>query len=444
MSDTDRNAPQNAEWSLSTFLDSLAAEIDRAQDTVALKSVSREITVKVTEASLDLAVAVRVDSVTRVYFRTVEPGVAPTTVLRLRLAETSREGGADSVSTSQADGLELSFLPGITATEVVALERLSILTLGDFRRFSESSALVADLARRSGIADSRLRRWLSLPFLLHVQPEAVSTGDGAVIVGGNLGDVREEADTVYFQASAAVILHWSESRIVVRVPEPLVAGPVYAVLDGSPTNVVTWTPTTVASKIEVKSVAPSQARQGDTISVILTGLGFSSSIRMTADLGPGVTVESINVMSATQATLAIVVAGDAPTGPHDVVVSRSNGDGPSILTEGFIVLTQAPTVLSVEPPRVAAGSTQRVSIHGSGFIAGLAVSFGEGIRTTIDSVTDSRVTVTVSVPPKAPPGARDVRVVNPKGQAAVLQRALEVIGSSNPTSSGIRRRTRRG
>ena len=52
----------NTEWQLAEMVDAITAEIDRAEDTLALKSYARGMSFSITQLSLDLQVAVRRDS----------------------------------------------------------------------------------------------------------------------------------------------------------------------------------------------------------------------------------------------------------------------------------------------------------------------------------------------------------------------------------------------
>jgi hypothetical protein len=50
---------ENRPWNLETFLDSLIYELDRAQDTLALKGVNRPLTYTVKDMALELQLCQR-------------------------------------------------------------------------------------------------------------------------------------------------------------------------------------------------------------------------------------------------------------------------------------------------------------------------------------------------------------------------------------------------
>jgi len=77
----------NTEWRLADMVDAIAAEIDRAEDTLALKSYARGMSFAIKQLSLDLQVAVRRDSDGNIKFRTAEPNATGSTTLKLDFAQ---------------------------------------------------------------------------------------------------------------------------------------------------------------------------------------------------------------------------------------------------------------------------------------------------------------------------------------------------------------------
>jgi Tol biopolymer transport system component len=86
----------------------------------------------------------------------------------------------------------------------------------------------------------------------------------------------------------------------------------------------------------VSSVAPSSLARGATATLTLTGTGFfpGSAVSLTALGGPGVTVNSVTVVSETTIQVSATAAPDAPTGARTVAVFKP-GTGPGPLAAGY-------------------------------------------------------------------------------------------------------------
>jgi hypothetical protein len=79
----NKNNDENLEWQLSELVDLIAAEVDRAADTLSLKSYARGASFAVKKLSLDLEVKVRRTADGKLLFRTVSDDKTSSTVLKL-------------------------------------------------------------------------------------------------------------------------------------------------------------------------------------------------------------------------------------------------------------------------------------------------------------------------------------------------------------------------
>src|SRR5689334_13317699 len=85
------STPEHLEWRFAGFSAAVASAVDRAQDTLAFKSLTRGFSVSLKGLSLDLSVYVRMDGQGRVFFRTAEAGQTGASLLKLELEEVFRE-----------------------------------------------------------------------------------------------------------------------------------------------------------------------------------------------------------------------------------------------------------------------------------------------------------------------------------------------------------------
>jgi peptide/nickel transport system substrate-binding protein len=260
-----RSVEENAEWELSELIDAIASSVDKAEDTLALKSYARGITFAIKGLKLDLDVGVRRSSDGSVRFRTREPGEAGATVLKLDFAQMleSQLAGVRRPLEHESAQRRLETLPGITELELRALSAVAIFSVDDLERCSQSASMLAELSRKTGIADARLRLWRGLPYLLAVTPPSAAPGSRVVIEGGNLGEVPGSGALVLFRGEPATVDEWSSGRIVVRMPEVSGDGLVFAVVDGAVTNTLEWhaaSPLLIVQGIRVSPDPPAADR----------------------------------------------------------------------------------------------------------------------------------------------------------------------------------------
>lgn len=242
----------NSEWRLGDFLNVLAAEVERAQDTLSLKSLARGTSLGVQGLGLDLAVQVRVDERGQPFFRSSEPGEPCATVLKLQICANQSEEARERLDGEI--GLPLAVLPEIAPQQIAALQDLSVFTVDDLARLCRTPVLVGEVSRSTGIPDPLLRRWLGLPYLSRIVPPVGSQGQTVAIEGGNLGGHTGD-ESIFFGQQAATLLAWEEARVLVEIPAGTGTEPVYAWIDGARSNVLSCSAGTPAVDLEVQALA---------------------------------------------------------------------------------------------------------------------------------------------------------------------------------------------
>ncbi|EGJ32122.1 MULTISPECIES: ABC transporter substrate-binding protein [Moorena] len=277
---TNSNTEENTEWQLAEMVDAIAAEIDRAEDTLSLKSYARGKSMAIKQLQLDIEVKLRRTSDGKILFRTTDPGENSATVIKLDFAQVleSQLQGVRKQLDQPISTRPLATLPGITEAEIKQLNGIGIYSVNDLEGYSQTAAMVAELSRKTGIADSRIRIWRQLPFLSEVKPAKGLPGSQVVIEGGNFGD-RDPNAAVFFQGQAVQILEWSKSRLIVTMPEVTGSGVLFVVIDGQSTNLLSWEAITVDLRVRNITITPDQPLAGDliTIEADLINQGNSSS-----------------------------------------------------------------------------------------------------------------------------------------------------------------------
>ncbi len=182
-------------------------------------------------------------------------------------------------------------------------------------------------------------------------------------------------------------------------------------------------PSTIATTPKLTTVQPWQGRQWETVTVSITGqdTNFANGASTVSLSGTGVEVVSTTVSSATQATVTLKVANNAPLGFRDVYVTT--GAEIATLAGGFAVFS--PATISLDKLQGKPGETVTVSITGVGthFASGqTTLNFDryEGITVspsfiTVNSATSATATLQIA---STATGSRNLSVVT-GGEVAV-------------------------
>ena len=192
------------------------------------------------------------------------------------------------------------------------------------------------------------------------------------------------------------------------------------------------------------TVNPNTGQQGQqSLSINLTGQ-FTNWVQgtTTASFGPGITVVSVTVQSATTATVVVNIDPLAATGSRNVTLTTNTEV--DTLTNGFTITAGTPILLSANPNSGHQGQ-QNLSVTIAGqfthFLQGTSqMNFGAGI--TVVSVTvNSPVSAkaVLNIDPATPTGARTVTVTT-GSEIATLSNGFTVttgtpaLVSANPNS----------
>ena len=163
----------------------------------------------------------------------------------------------------------------------------------------------------------------------------------------------------------------------------------------------------------VETLDPSSAWQGDLLRLDLLGeylLLVDGEVE--AELGVGITIESIEVLDVDRAELLVRVETDATVGLRDLALTTAGVEVE--LAEAFMVLDGAgrPSIESIEPDSLRQGDQETVVITlseppGSEEVV---VDLGDGVVVEAVRVREEEVSVDVVVDPLAPLGVRGVVV----------------------------------
>ena len=265
-SDQDRPL-NNTEWQLAEMVDAIAAEIDQAEDTLALKSYGRGMSFSIRQLSLDLQVSVRRDDNGQVKFRTADPNATGASTIKLDFAQLLKSQlGDDRRKLEQnIDRRPLDAI-GLTSEEVRTLNAISIYSIDDLHRYTQTAAMISEVSRKTNINDARLRQVLGLPYLATLKPDRGLPGSIILLEGGNFGAVQPNQASIYFQGVALPIVAWSNARIQVRIPETATGnGVLFIAINDQISNTIDWEVLTVDLIVKNITITPSNPQENDEI-----------------------------------------------------------------------------------------------------------------------------------------------------------------------------------
>jgi hypothetical protein len=119
------------------------------------------------------------------------------------------------------------------------------------------------------------------------------------------------------------------------------------------------------------------------------------------------------------------------TDTHDANDPNCRDGGILLYSLSVVDSRVEPRVEAVDPPTVTTGESAYVWVYGGSFLEGLNAAVGGGgvVVSAVDWIDDATLGLSLVVAADAAPGARDVTVTNPRGEAATLAGALTVAGT---------------
>jgi hypothetical protein len=137
-------------WKLNSFLDSLILELDRAQDTLALKGINRRLTYTVRDLNLELQLFPEFDG-RELRFATAGPGETGAAKIAFQLGSiTDRQIRETTKEPPTRDDVAIEVVDDIDDQTKQELQRIGVTTVKDIERMEKSNV---DLKRGSGTVD---------------------------------------------------------------------------------------------------------------------------------------------------------------------------------------------------------------------------------------------------------------------------------------------------
>lgn len=203
----------------------------------------------------------------------------------------------------------------------------------------------------------------------------------------------------------------------------------------------TATPTTVA----IDNPAPTLTSL-DPMSAVIGGAAFTLTVTGTNFNATSIvrwngTDRATTLKSATQLEAAITMADIAAAGSANVTVFNPTPGGGTTTALSFAINNPVPTLFSLDPTNVVAGSTGfTLMVNGTGFFASSVVQVNSVNRMTT-FVSSTKLTINLTTEELAAAGGLTIRVVNPAPgggttatQTFTINNPVPVITSLSQTS----------
>lgn len=132
-------AKSSPSWKLNSFLDSLILELDRAQDTLALKGINRRLTYTVRDLNLELQLFPDFDG-RDLRFTTAGPGESGAAKIAFQLGSiTDRQIRETTKDPPSADDIAIDVVDDIDEQTKQELHRIGVTTVNDIERMEKKN-----------------------------------------------------------------------------------------------------------------------------------------------------------------------------------------------------------------------------------------------------------------------------------------------------------------
>lgn len=192
---------------------------------------------------------------------------------------------------------------------------------------------------------------------------------------------------------------------------------------------------TLGAQVDVEVTVANVGTETVTTDIVVTLTDATDTRTIGSQIVPG------GLEPSASATLGFLWdTSDASLGAHTLVASHDCADDDVANNTGSVEVivnddTQTLSVSSIDPAEILTGSSQGVTVVGTGFVVGASLTFEGGIGaapTASDLAVapdGTEITGTLAIKDGGPPKTRfwDVRVTNPDGSTAALEGGLVVL-----------------
>ncbi len=244
-----------------------------------------------------------------------------------------------------------------------------------------------------------------------------TTGGTTVTIAGT--GFTQSASVAFGGVSASSVLYISSTQLQAVTPAHASATVSVSVTENphnhsaTLTSGYTYVSSSSAKSVSVSSASPNQGPTTGGTVVTITGTGFQT--------GNAVSFGSVQSSAVTVSSNTQIQAMSPAESAGTVAITVTNSSAQSSALPSSFTYTSAPSVSSISPNSgpVTGGST--VTILGSGFQSGAAVTFGAIAATSVTIVSSTQIQ---AVTPVSPAGTVSITVTNSNSQSGTLASAF--------------------
>jgi hypothetical protein len=229
---------QQQPWRLNSFLDSLILELDRAQDTLAVKGINRRLTYTVKDLALDLQLFPHFDG-RELRFITARPGENGAARVSFQLGSiTDRQIREVTSAPMTEDDVSIEGLEDIDEETKSTLERMGVKSAKDLERMKNRNVDLrqatdsrVDYTKLAGVIN-RARRRSAQPAVLSASLTSGGAGDPELRLEGKhfaaptpvlaMAAAAGTYPAAYLNGEPVTVLSASDEELTMSVPETLV------------------------------------------------------------------------------------------------------------------------------------------------------------------------------------------------------------------------------
>ncbi|MEK8021789.1 MAG: Calx-beta domain-containing protein, partial [Candidatus Parabeggiatoa sp.] len=376
--------------------------------------------------------------------------IAPSTVpqggtLDLVLTATNTNFNDSSLVTF-ATGIVVNELEVISATQIIANVTVPSSIAPEFYNVSVKTRMGSNTETAEGRGPLLVVTPKGRAELLSVAPFTAINGTSATVNISGLATRFDETSTVSFGSGIKV------QDLTVQSPTLMTAtlditsdakvGLHQVVVETGDQSVEKTNAFLVLSAVvnhssvsKIRTVTPSEGAVGSTLEIDILGktASFSGEESILDFSGTGISVLSLEVMSATHAIATIAIDNEAALGYRDVFIST--GEETATLLNGFEIADDVPEI-KVKPNYASQGENQEIEIFGQHiiFVADKSIVDIEGTGVSILSSTvesSTQITANIQVDKSAKMGERNISVIT-GSEIAVLRDGFKIFAETAP------------
>ncbi len=209
-------------WRLNSFLDSLILELDRAQDTLALKGLNRRLTYTVRDLNLELQLFPDFDG-KELRFATAGPGESGAAKIAFQLGSiTDRQIRETTREPPSRDDIGIDVVDGLDDQTKQDLRRIGVTTVKDIERMEKRNV---DLKRDGGSVDytklaniiNKTRRRQNAPSVAKAMLVGDPSAPHLTLEGSNLASASSVGDFPLAQLNGRPVAFVSTSARELRM-----------------------------------------------------------------------------------------------------------------------------------------------------------------------------------------------------------------------------------